>query len=96
MRKHPVENPELVQMDASIHAIIRRAYDMGRSDALNRVVDVLNLERPCADRLALMAPGEGVGSPASEPEATPEAIEVSANGSEAPRTGAPWWAWPIR
>ena len=53
-----MQNHELAEIDASMQAIVRRAYDLGRTEALKKVVDVLSAERPSPDRLALMAPEE--------------------------------------
>jgi hypothetical protein len=77
-------NHELAEIDASMKAIVRRAYDLGRREALSRVVEVLNADRP-SDQLALMAP-EG-SKPASSGYASsrPERSEPT-----------PWWAWPVR
>jgi hypothetical protein len=79
-----LQNHELAEIDASLQAIVRRAYDLGRTEALRRVVDVLSAERP-GDQLALMAPEESVSAdhgPTSNHEKT------SAN--------TPWWAWPVK
>jgi hypothetical protein len=80
-----VENPELAEINASLQAIVRRAYDLGRSEALKRVVDVLSNDRPAADQLALMPPAAGDES----------MHEHAANGREA-ASSKPWWAWPVR
>jgi hypothetical protein len=83
-------NSELTEIEVSLQTLVRRAYDMGRNDALKKVVDVLNADRPCADQLALMAPGTFTPEPESEPE------PAIANGQETSRQGKPWWAWPVR
>ncbi len=80
-----MQNHELAEIDASMQAIVRRAYDLGRTEALKKVVDVLSAERPSPDRLALMAPEEEK----SEHEAQ------SMNGVQ-PSAKTPWWAWPVR
>jgi hypothetical protein len=74
---------ELAELDDSLRALVRKAYNMGRSDALKKVVNVLNEDGPREDRLALMAPDETTGVPGSvAPEARSE--------------GPPWWAWRVR
>ncbi len=79
-----MQNHELAEIDASLQAIVRRAYDLGRTEALKRVVDVLSAERP-AGQLALTAPEETV----------PAAQDTEPNhAGTSQRT--PWWAWPVR
>lgn len=51
-----MSNPQLAEIDASLQAIVRRAYELGRGDALKKVVEVLSAEPPASERLALMAP----------------------------------------
>jgi len=80
-----LQNDELSEINASLQAIVRRAYDLGRSEALKRVVDVLSAEPPMTDQLVLMAPEETKPSPhedAPDPEQEP--------------AKTPWWAWPVR
>jgi hypothetical protein len=79
-----LQEPDLAEIDASLQAIVRRAYDLGRSEALKRVVDVLSAERP-ADQLALMAPHDTV-----------PAAHDNASFHEEPSAKTPWWAWPVR
>jgi hypothetical protein len=79
-----LHNHELKEIDASLQAIVRRAYDLGRTEALKRVVDVLSAERP-ADQLALMAPDETM----------PGAQDTASNHAETSEK-TPWWAWPVR
>lgn len=80
-----MQNHELAEIDASLQAIVRRAYDLGRSEALKRVVEVLNADRP-ADQLALMAPDD----------AAPPASHDNAPNHEEPAVKTPWWARPVR
>ena len=79
-----MENHELDEIDATARAIVRRAYDLGRSEALKRVVDVLSADRPSADQLVLTAPEE------TEAQPPPAAMNGSASSDK------PWWAWPVR
>ncbi|WP_428490419.1 hypothetical protein [Rhodopila sp.] len=89
-----MENHDLDEIDASAREIVRRAYDLGRSEALKRVVDVLSTDRPSADRLALMAPNE------TEPSPHETALNGAASHAGASNGAAsadkPWWAWPVR
>jgi hypothetical protein len=79
-----LQNHELEEIDASLQAIVRRAYDLGRTEALKRVVDVLSADRP-ADQLALMAPDETMHSAQDNASDHAEMSEKT-----------PWWAWPVR
>jgi hypothetical protein len=74
-----LSNPQLVEIDRSLHAIVRRAYDLGRDDALQKVVDVIRADKSCGDRLALMAPETSVLD------------QNMANGGAA-NPDVPWWA----
>jgi hypothetical protein len=80
-----LQNHELAEINASLQAIVRRAYDLGRSEALKRVVDVLSAEPSTADQLVLMAPEETMSAP----------HEDSPNHEQEPAK-TPWWAWPVR
>ena len=93
-------NTELEGIEASLQTLARRAYELGRNDALKKVVAVLNGDRPFAEQLALMGP-EG-GSTNSDPNSREPAHaggeHENMNGTE-PTMGtstAPWWAWPVR
>jgi hypothetical protein len=79
-----LHNHELAEIDASLQAIVRRAYDLGRNEALKRVVEVLSDDRP-ADQLALMAPEDTVPAPHDNAPSHQERSEKT-----------PWWAWPVR
>jgi hypothetical protein len=80
-----LHNHELAEINASLEAIVRRAYDLGRSEALKRVVDVLSTEPSAADQLALMPPVETIPAPHED---APSHEQQSAK--------TPWWAWPVR
>jgi len=75
--------------------IVRRAYELGRSDALKKVVDVLNADSDCSERLALMAPEttEQAPPPTPPPEHQKAANDWQPSMSSEP---APWWAWKVR
>ena len=81
----PLQNHELAEINASLQEIVRRAYDLGRSEALKRVLDVLSTEPPAADQLVLMPPAETMPAPQ---EHAPNHEQQSAK--------TPWWAWPVR
>ena len=79
-----MDSHQLTEINQSLQAIVRRAYDLGRAEALKRVVDVLSEDRAPAEQLALMAP-EVADAPDRE-------------SAMHRRTGAPerpWWAWPV-
>ena len=80
-----MQNHELAEINASLQEIVRRAYDLGRSEALKRVLDVLSTEPPAADQLVLMPPAETM----------PAHQEDGAN-LEQQSAKTPWWAWPVR
>jgi ferritin-like metal-binding protein YciE len=82
-----MENHELAEINTSLQAIVRRAYDLGRTEALKRVVDVLSEDRPAADQLALMAPDKTN----SHHNNYADDVNDRAGSSE-----KPWWAWPVR
>ncbi len=86
-----MKSPELVEIDASMRAIIQRAYDLGRRDALKKVVDVLGAEDKSepAEPLALMAPE----SSSSRMDA-PNGEETV--GMHMVENDRPWWARPLR
>lgn len=79
------QSQELAEIDESLRAIVRRAYDLGRSEALKKVVSVLNEDRERADQLALMAPEQSI-------QLAPEPANQAANE----RPNPPWWAWRVR
>ena len=86
-----MNNPELASIDASLQTLVRQAYDLGRRDALKKVVDVLNTERPCAEPLALMAPEGATQAPMLTPSEMPEPVE-STPAPEMEELNKPWWA----
>jgi hypothetical protein len=77
-----LQNTELTEIEASLQVIVRRAYDLGRSDALRKVVDVLSADRPCPAPPALMAPAS-MTPPAGE--------EEEPLGAGLPSATPPWW-----
>jgi hypothetical protein len=85
-----LDSQELIEIDASARAIVRRAYDLGRSEALKKVVEVLGTDRPADDQLALMGPAAEATPP------PPPVHENVMNGVEPVEKKKPWWAWLIR
>jgi len=85
-----LSNLQLADIDASLQAIVRRAYELGRGDALKKVVDALNADHPRSERLALMAP-ETVAQTVAQEEEAPAAYTSADAGST-----TPWWARPVR
>lgn len=85
-----MDNHELAEINTSLQALVRRAYDLGRSEALKKVVDVLSADRPAAEQLALIGPSEKTSQPTHE-----DRQEQAINGKAQP-TAKPWWAWPVR
>jgi len=81
-----LSNPQLAEIDRSLQAIVRRAYDLGREDALRKVVDVLNADKSCGERLALMAPDTPVPDHQFANDAAATANEAAAAAE------VPWWA----
>jgi hypothetical protein len=82
-----LQNNELTDIEASVQTLVRRTYDLGRNDALKKVVAVLHGDRPIAEQLALMGP-EGQGHEIG--------LHQVMNGSQPASTSRPWWAWPVR
>ncbi len=88
-----MNNPELASLEESLQALVRQAYDLGRRDALKKVVDVLNAERPSGEPLALMAPDGATQThwPTPAPQEMPEPAEA-APPPEMEEANKPWWA----
>ena len=87
-----MQTTELTEIDASLRAIVRRAYDLGRSDALKRVVNVLKEDCPQVEHLALEAPDE-----MPHQQERPERQErPEANGANDDSVTAPWWTRRVR
>lgn len=65
-----------------MQALVRRAYDMGRTDALNKIVDMMKDDRQGVSPLAIEGPAEDAAEVGHE--------EV--NGMAPARGESPWWA----
>lgn len=90
-----MQNSELTDLESSVQALVRRAFELGRNDVLKRVVDVLKPEHGSSEPLALAAPKPAQNettqdSPAAESE---RQIPDAAPAGDAPR---PWYMRPIR
>ena len=91
-----MDNRELDEIDASARAIIRRAYDLGRSEALKRVVEVLSDDRPSAEQLALMPPNDAVTETAPPVEQPVIPVEQPVMNGAVSSEKTPWWVWKVK
>jgi hypothetical protein len=100
-----LSHPQLAEIEALLLSVIRKAYDLGRSDALKKVVAAVNGDRSLSEPLALMAPASASPPRADEARSESEhsvhlwayqsAAESMRNGvHRSPET--PWWAYPVR
>ncbi|WP_428486194.1 hypothetical protein [Rhodopila sp.] len=80
-----MSSPQLAEIEASLQSMIRRAYDLGQSDALKKVVAAVHGNQGPNEPLALMAP--------ETPEKPQDTHTM--NGTERPPE-TPWWAWRAR
>ncbi len=89
-----MSDPQLTEIEATVVSVVRKAYDLGRSDALKKVFAAVNADRGSVEPLALMAPEP---EPKAKPVAPPEDVEPPKviNGSARP-ADTPWWAFPVR
>ena len=95
-------DPELERLEASASTIVRRAYELGWSDALRQVVVELNARNPGSERLELAPPAEFAPAlPVAEEPPPPEAVippEPAPEPEPEPvfkpmtRPAKPWWA----
>jgi hypothetical protein len=67
-------DPELERLEASATTIVRRAYELGWSDALRHVVEELNARNPGSERLELAPRAEASALPVVEEAPPPEAV----------------------
>ena len=72
-----MQNNELETIAAAMQEALHRAYALGRSDALRRVVEMVQSDELGSKTVALLSHSEP-----SHPEAAPLEIEASASGSE--------------
>ena len=77
-----MSNPQLAEIDASLQAMVRRAYELGRDDVLRKVVDSLRADQPGSERLALMAPDN-----AARGDCRGHQHQISGNGMMSRRGG---------
>ncbi len=100
-----MDSPEFEQILASLQAVVRRAYVLGRSEALKRVVEVMQTDETSWKPLALSAPPNVAPAPAADAPVSAGADHEFATPAEAP-AAAPaalpdeerpaWWARPPR
>ena len=86
---------------AALQALTQRAYQLGRSEALKRVIEVMQSNETPGKALALPAPAETATEPTlpgtSEGKAAPEAVHQSQTNSPAEAdVPTPWWSRPAR
>jgi hypothetical protein len=98
-------DPELERLEDSATTIVRRAYELGWSDALRHVVQELNARNPGSERLehapraetpALSVveeapPPEAVALPEPLPAPEPEPV-AEPEFKPMKRPAKPWWA----
>lgn len=94
-------DPELERLEASASTIVRRAYELGWSDALRHVVVELNARNPGSERLELAPPAETPALSVAEEPPPPEAVippeplpepEPEPEFKPMKRPAKPWWA----
>jgi hypothetical protein len=84
-----MNSPEYQEILSSLQEITQKAYLLGRSEALKRVIAAMQADDPPPVPLQLMAPPE-IPPPAAE---TPAPVSEPAAVSDGP---TPWWAKPPR
>ncbi len=72
-----MQGPEYEEILASLQAIVRRAYLLGRSDALKQVVEVLQADDTALKPLALMAPAENAAPSLPQEHSSAEAVPAA-------------------
>jgi hypothetical protein len=100
-----LHNSELDQIEASIKSFVQRAYDLGRTDTLRKVVEELNALDSSARFSVDVPPAETDGAAEAETVAVTETALVAeaepvAEAAPAPepvfkplsRPAKPWWA----
>lgn len=103
-----MQSPEFQELLISVQSIVSDAYALGRSEALKRVVEVLQVDPPSPKPLALMSPAEDTNKPmagtvqdndnAMAPTETPDVAGTTGHTSRDAQqvvTG-PWWSRPPR
>ena len=92
-----MQSPEYGEILTSLQEMVRKAYVLGRSEALKQVIDVMQKDETTWKPLAITGPAEGAAPIALG------SIDASArdpgpqNGTSAePGAGAAWWARAAR
>jgi hypothetical protein len=80
-----MNSPEFEEILTSLQDVVRRAYSLGRADALKQVVQVMQADEQSWKPRALMAPATPEASANQNVVSMPERDEQ-----------APWWARPPR
>ncbi len=103
-----MQSPEFQELLTSVQRIVSDAYALGRSEALKRVVEVLQVDPPSPKPLALMSPAEDTNRPiagtvqdndnAVVRMEAPEPAETTghATGDVEQVVTGPWWSRPPR
>jgi len=78
-----MHGPEYDEIMGSVQEIVRRAYNLGRSDAVKQVVKVMQADESTWKPLALSAPAESEPSPLQHAlehhQDAPEPVEIHAS-----------------
>ena len=85
-----MSNPQLQEIEASPQSIVRRAYELGQSDALKKVVDAVGAAtQPAPEPIALAAPDAAFMKP--------ETAGTKVPSTRAPKPpDPPWWIRPFK
>jgi hypothetical protein len=89
-----MNSSEYEEILASVQDVVQRAYALGRTEALKRVIEVMKADETPARPLALMAPGAAPAQPKAPIEASTHTAPVHSATSDEERPA--WWARPAR
>jgi len=89
-----MNSSEYEEILASVQDVVQRAYALGRSEALKRVIEVMKADEAPAKPLALMAPGEAPAQPEAPIETNPQTAPTHSATTDEERPA--WWARPAR
>ncbi len=96
-----MESAEYKDILASLQALTQRAYQLGRTEALKRVIEVMQADEPPIKPLALMAPTEPAPDTGKSEAAEAISAESPVPASETTLSAdadipTPWWSRPVR
>jgi hypothetical protein len=86
-----MDNPQLAELDASLSSLLRRAYDLGRSDALAKLVDAVNCNQSDGKALVLAGPDTAHSQNASSSNFIGSTPSNGTGSAYEP----PWWVRPF-